>query len=94
MYQIHHTPVHFFNHSPPSPTPIPGVVSTSIIFAFTCMCTHVVLMYSCVHHPISFPQHLPLLHWEDFFPLGRPCCALLSSGFAEAKREKIKNKTF
>jgi hypothetical protein len=41
MYQMYHTWVHPLHCSPlPSPTPILGVVSAGIIFAFTYLCTH------------------------------------------------------
>jgi hypothetical protein len=36
--------------------PVPGTVSTGIIFAFACMCTHFLHL---IHPPTPFPHHLP-----------------------------------
>jgi hypothetical protein len=41
------------------PTPIPGIASTGIIFAFT-LCAHI------FHPPTSFPHHLLLCLWKCF----------------------------
>jgi hypothetical protein len=51
MYPLHHSP------SSPSP-PIPGLVSTDLIFPFTYMCTQY-LHY--IHPPTPFPHLLPAL---------------------------------
>jgi hypothetical protein len=66
------------------PPPIYGIVSTGIIIAFACMCTH----------PLSSPPlpSLPSSHWCQPSTLGRTCSALLFSDFAEEEREKIKKK--
>jgi hypothetical protein len=59
MYQIYHTWIHPLHRSPllPSP-PIPGTVSTGIIFAFTDMCT-CFLHHS--HPPFPTTSPLPLM---------------------------------
>jgi hypothetical protein len=51
----------------PPPLPIPGLVSTGIIFAFPYMCTH--FLYGI---PTPFPYHLTPAtgqppHWQDLF---------------------------
>jgi hypothetical protein len=67
------------------PLPIPGIISTGIIFAFTYICTP---FLHCIHSPPS--------HWCQPCPLGRTCSILLFSDFVEEKREKMekKNMTF
>jgi hypothetical protein len=56
MYQLFHTWIHPFLHSGVSPTPpIHGTVSTGTIFAFTCMCTHI-LNHIYSPKPLSLPS--------------------------------------
>jgi hypothetical protein len=69
---------------------IHGTVSTGIIFAFTCMCTHF-LHYS--HPPTPCLYHLPPPTGLTL-PLGRTYSTLLFSNFAEEKREKEKHDIF
>jgi hypothetical protein len=49
---------------PPS-LPMPGIVSTSIIFAFTYMCTH---FLHCIHPPTPFPTTSHLLLKPRSYP--------------------------
>jgi sterol desaturase/sphingolipid hydroxylase (fatty acid hydroxylase superfamily) len=40
IYQIYYSWIHSVHHSPSSPSPpYPEIVSTGLIFPFTCMCT-------------------------------------------------------
>jgi hypothetical protein len=61
-----------------SPLPIPGTVSTGIIFAFSYMCMHYLLN---IHHPNPFPitSPLPLVPTPDpgqrlFYPIVLQFC--------------------
>jgi hypothetical protein len=58
MCQIHHTWIHpsiaLFYPSPP----VPGTVSTGIVFTFTYMCTH---YFHHIHPPTPLPPHTPSL---------------------------------
>jgi hypothetical protein len=56
MYQLHHTWTHLVLHSPLSlPLPIPGILSTGLIFPFTYVCTQ----YLHHVHPLTpFPHFL------------------------------------
>jgi hypothetical protein len=62
IYQIYHTWIHSLPHSPLSFPPIPGIVSTGLIFPFIYVCTQ------CFHYIHPIPSHLP----QD-----RTCSALL-----------------
>jgi hypothetical protein len=67
----------------PLTPPVPGMVSTGIICAFTCMCTH--FLY-CIHRPTHFPCH-------PSFPTGtnHPSPGQdLFSDFVEEKENKKK----
>jgi hypothetical protein len=80
--------------TPHSPILIPGVVSTSIIFTFTYMCTHFIALYSPSYllSPTLYPSH-----WCQPSPLGRTCSTLLFSNFVRRKKkrkDKTKNMTF
>jgi hypothetical protein len=75
----------------PYPPPIPGIVSTDIIFAFTYMCPH---FLHHIHPPTSFPHH-PHSHWCQPSALGRSCSVYLFSDFVEEKiKDKKENMTF
>jgi hypothetical protein len=53
IYQIYHSLIHLPHHSPLSPPPpIPGTVSTGLIFPFTYMCTQYL---HHIHPPTPFP---------------------------------------
>jgi hypothetical protein len=55
IYQIYHIGIHPLHNSPLfPPSPIPGMVSTGIIFAFTYMYTYF-LHY--IHTSNHFPHH-------------------------------------
>jgi hypothetical protein len=70
------------------PPPIPEIVSTDIIFAFTYMCTQFFAMYS-PSYTLFWPPPLLLLV-PTSTPPHRTCSALLFSDFVEAKRKKRK----
>jgi hypothetical protein len=72
------------------PLPIPGMVSTGIIFAFTYMCVH--FLYH-IHPPSLFPCYLSPPTGTSS-TLGRTCSALLFSDFVEEKRKKERNEIF
>jgi hypothetical protein len=63
--------------------PIPGSVSTGIIFAFICMFIHCLHF---IHPPTPFPTTSPS-HWcqHPSTPPSRTCSALLFSYFVEEK---------
>jgi hypothetical protein len=85
MYQLYHTGIHPFCHLPLSSLPlIHETVSTGIVFALTCRCTHVFAPYP-LSYPLS-PSPLPS-HWCQPPSLGRTCFALPFSDFAEKKRK-------
>jgi hypothetical protein len=66
-----------FYHSPLSSLPfIPGIVSTSLIFPFTYMCTQY-LYY--IHLPTPFPYLLPPSHWYQ--PRDKTCSTPLFFDF-------------
>jgi hypothetical protein len=73
------------NSPPPpfslTPTPIPGVVSTGIIFPFTYICTQYLC---CIHSPMSFPHLLPPSTGTS--PSGRTCPTLLFSDFVKVNK--------
>jgi hypothetical protein len=81
MYQIYHTWIHPLHHSHLSPTPIPGTVSTGIIFPFTYMYTQ--YLYH-IHLPTPFPHLLPTPTGTN--TTDRTCSALLFSNFAKEKK--------
>jgi hypothetical protein len=92
MYQIYYinSPPQPFSFIP-TPTLISTVVSTGIIFAFTCMCTHFIAPYSPSY---PFAQYLPCSQPSS---MGSTCCStlLLSDFVGEKKRkDKMKNMTF
>jgi hypothetical protein len=94
MNQLYYTWIHPLHHSPLSPHPlIPETVSTGIIFAFTCMCTHFFALYSLSYLLSMSP--LPT-HWCQPHLPTRTCSTLLFSYFGEKKKrkEKKKNMTF
>jgi hypothetical protein len=68
--------------------PIPGIVSTGLVFAFTYMCTH---FLHHIHPPTSFPQHLSL-PVVPALPPNWTCSTLLFPNFLGEKRENIKKK--
>jgi hypothetical protein len=80
IYQIYHTCIHPLHHSPLS-TPIPGTVSTDIIFVSTYMCTQYL---HHIHPPTPF-HLLPPIGTNP--TLGRTCSALLFSDFLKEKND-------
>jgi hypothetical protein len=76
MYQIYHIWIHPLYHSPLSyHSPIPGIVSTGIIFAFTYMYTH---FLDHIYLPTPCPHHLLLLTGTNPLPpSGRTSSILL-----------------
>jgi hypothetical protein len=56
LHQLYHTWIHTFYHFPLSLSAVHGTISTGIIFAFTCMCTH---FLHHIHCPTPFLHHLP-----------------------------------
>jgi hypothetical protein len=81
MYQIYCTWIHLLNHSPSSSSPpIPGVVSTGIIFAFRYMCTYFIAPHSPSYPCSSIPPHS---HWCQPSRVGRTCSTCLFSSFLE-----------
>jgi hypothetical protein len=66
------------------PSFIPGIVSTSLIFPFTYMCTQHLLY---IHPPVPFPHHFPLSTGSNtprqdlFWP------SLLFSDFVKEKKK-------
>jgi hypothetical protein len=85
MYQIYHTWIHPLHHCPLTPpSPIPRMVSTGIIFAFTYTCTPFLLHI----HPLPTGTNPPLGSG------GRTHSAFLFSDFVEEQREKEKNDIF
>jgi hypothetical protein len=81
MYQIYHTWIQPLHHSPLSPYPIPGIVSTGLIFPFTYMCTQYLRH---IHPPTLFPHILPLLLVPP--SPGRTWPSLLFSNFVKEKK--------
>jgi hypothetical protein len=83
-------------NSPPQPfsfiwvtaPPNPGVVSTSIIFAFTFICTHFIASYAPAY-PLSLTP--PSSHWSRPSPLGKTCSTLLFFNYVGKKKKKTKN---
>jgi hypothetical protein len=69
--KIYHTWIHHLYHSPFSLPPVPGIVSTGIIFPFT---VYTVFAPYSPSHALS--SSLPPFHWYQP-PLGRTCSALL-----------------
>jgi hypothetical protein len=76
IYQIYYTWIHPLHHSPLSPPPpIPGTVSTGLIFPYTHMCTQ----YLHHIHPLTLsPPHL--------IPTKK---SLRKSGFVEVNLRRI-----
>jgi hypothetical protein len=78
IYQIYHSWIYPHHHSPLfSPLPIPGIVSTVLIFPLTYMCTQY-LYY--IHPRTPFPHILPLPQPP------RQDLTLLFSDFVKTKR--------
>jgi hypothetical protein len=77
--QIYHAWIHPLHHSPlSSPPPIPGIVSTDLIFPFT---------YTCIPYlypPTPFPHIFP--HPTSTNLLDRTCSALPFSNFVKEKK--------
>jgi hypothetical protein len=69
------------------PTPIPGVVSTGIIFAFNYMCTH---FLHHIHLPTPFPNTSPLPLVPDLPPGQDLFCSPVLQ-FCRRKKEKREN---
>jgi hypothetical protein len=89
MYQLYPTWIHpvLAPLNSPSP-PIPGIVSASIIFAFTCLWTH---FLHCIHPSAGFPCHLSSPTGASPPPwAGSICFPVLWF----RRREKIKRKTW
>jgi hypothetical protein len=63
------------------PPPVPRIVSTDIIFAFTYMCTHYM---QCIHPPTPVPHNLLTpTSANPPFTSGRTCSAILFYNFVE-----------
>jgi hypothetical protein len=76
----------------PSPallySPIPGIISTGIIFAFTYMCTQYL---HHIHPPMFCPHIIPTSDWYQHSPPpSMTWSALLFSDFVEEKKKDKK----
>jgi hypothetical protein len=89
MYQLYHTWIHHFHHSPSSPFPIHGIV-TIVIIAFTYRCTH---FLHHIHPSTLFPHHLFLPAGANPPPQEGPVSPSYSPLLQERK-DKKKNMTF
>jgi hypothetical protein len=67
---------------------IPGIITTGIIFAFTCISAYFLHL---IHLLTPFPQHIPPTGANPPF-LGRTCFTLLFSNFIEEKKRNEKTK--
>jgi hypothetical protein len=81
---LHHTWIHppSFPFILPPPPPIPGIVSTGLIFLFTYMYTQYL---NYIHPPMPFP-HLPPPTGTN--PPGRTCSTLLFSDINKHLKKK------
>jgi hypothetical protein len=80
MYQILMYQILIFEFTPSKlffihPLPIPGIVSTGIIFAFTYTCIHFVYR---IHPPAPFSYYLLSPDWYNTPPQARPVPPLCS----------------
>jgi hypothetical protein len=85
MYRVYHAWIHLGNGSSSSSSPpIPRVVSTGIIFAFTYMCTHFCTICTILPLFPNTPQH-----WCQLSPTpGKDLFCLPVLWFCRRKKEK------
>jgi hypothetical protein len=87
IYQIYHRWIHTLHHSPLFPYPlISRMVSTSIIFPLTSICTSY-LHY--IHPPMPFPHLLLALTGTNPPTPVRTCSTLLFSDFVKENKNDI-----
>jgi hypothetical protein len=74
IHQIYHTCIHTLHCSLLSlPAPIPGIVSTDLIFSFTYMCTE---YCHHIHPPLPSPHNLHLTDTNPQAGPALPSCSL------------------